>query len=221
MKERIKKVLYIPTFGEEVGNAVSHGVMTVLMLVALPFSAVWAYTHNPAQPILASAGVSVFVISLFSMFLCSTLYHAMHPESKHKAVFHILDHIMIYFAIAGSYTPVALCVIGGWQGVLIVVIQWVMVLFGVFYKSLSKRSIPSISLTIYLIMGWMIVIFFPLFWQQASTPLLALIGAGGIFYTLGAVFYAKKGFRYHHLVWHLLINLAVICHFVGIVFFLN
>jgi hemolysin III len=70
-------------------------------------------------------------------------------------------------------------------------------------------------------MGWMIVIFFPLFWKQASTPLLALIAAGGIFYTLGAIFYAKKGFRYHHLVWHLLINLAVICHFVGIVFFLN
>ena len=220
MKEKIKKVLYIPTFGEEVANSVSHGVMTVLMLFALPFSAVWAYLHNPSYPALASAGVSVFVISIFLMFLCSTLYHSMQPESKHKAVFHILDHIMIYFAIAGSYTPVALCVIGGWQGVLIVAIQWIMVLFGIFYKSLSKRSIPSISLTIYLIMGWMIVIFFPLFWRQASTPLLALIGAGGIFYTLGAIFYAKKGFRYHHLVWHLLINLAVICHFVGIVFFL-
>ena len=70
-------------------------------------------------------------------------------------------------------------------------------------------------------MGWMIVIFFPLFWNNASTPLLALIAAGGIFYTIGAWFYAKKGFRYHHLVWHLLINLAVVCHFVGIVFFLN
>lgn len=221
MKNKIKNLIYIPTFGEEVANSVSHGVMTVLMLVALPFSAVWAFLHNPSQPALASAGVSVFVISIFLMFLCSTLYHAMQPESKHKAVFHILDHIMIYFAIAGSYTPVALCVIGGRQGVLIVVIQWVMVLFGIFYKSLAKRSIPSISLTIYLIMGWMIVIFFPLFWKQASTPLLALIGAGGIFYTLGAIFYAKKGFRYHHLVWHLLINLAVICHFVGIVFFLN
>ena len=221
MKEKIKKIIYIPTFGEEVANSVSHGVMTVLMLVALPFSAVWAYLHNDSNPVLASVGVSVFVISIFLMFLCSTLYHAMQPESKHKAVFHILDHIMIYLAIAGSYTPVALCVIGGWQGVLIVVIQWVMVLFGIFYKSLAKRSIPSISLTIYLIMGWMIVIFFPLFWKQASTPLLALIGAGGIFYTLGAIFYAKKGFRYHHLVWHLLINLAVICHFVGIVFYLN
>ena len=219
MKNKIKK-FYIPTFGEEVANSVSHGAMSVLALLALPFSAVWAYLHNPAAPIMASAGVSVFVVSLFLMFLCSTLYHAMLPESKHKAVFHILDHIMIYLAIAGSYTPIALCVIGGWQGSLIVAIQWVMVLFGIFYKSLSKRSIPSISLTIYLIMGWMIVIFFPLFWQQASTPLLALIGAGGIFYTLGAIFYAKKGFRYHHLVWHLLINLAVICHFVGIVFFL-
>ena len=221
MKEKLKKIIYIPTFGEEVANTISHGVMTVLMLLALPFSAVWAYTHNATNPMLASVGVSVFVISIFLMFLCSTLYHSMQPESKHKAVFHILDHIMIYFAIAGSYTPISLCVIGGWQGVLIVVIQWVMVLFGIFYKSLSKRSIPSISLTIYLIMGWMIVIFFPLFWREASTPLLALIGAGGICYTIGAAFYAKKGFRYHHLVWHLLINLAVVCHFVGIVFFLN
>ncbi len=220
MKTAIKKMIYVPTLGEEVANAVSHGVMTVLMLLALPFSAVWAYLHAVERPALFSAGVSVFVISIFLMFLCSTLYHAMQPESKHKAVFHILDHIMIYFAIAGSYTPVALCVIGGWQGVLIVVIQWLMVLFGIFYKSLAKRSIPSISLTIYLIMGWMIVIFFPLFWRSASTPLLSLIGAGGIFYTLGAWFYAKKGFRYHHLVWHLLINLAVVCHFIGIVFFL-
>ena len=220
MKNAIKKLIYIPTFGEEVANAVSHGVMAILALFALPFSAVWAYTHEPLHPILASVGVSVFVLSIFLMLLCSTLYHTMLPESKHKAVFHILDHIMIYFAIAGSYTPVALCVIGGWQGVLIVVVQWLMVLFGIFYKSLAKRSIPSISLTIYLIMGWMIVIFFPLFWREASTPLLALIGAGGEFYTIGAIFYAKKGFRYHHLVWHLLINLALVCHFVGIVFFL-
>ena len=220
MRDKVSKILYIPSFGEEVANAVSHGVMTVLMLLALPFSAVWAFAHGGDKATLNAVGVSVFVISIFLMFLCSTLYHAMQPESKHKAVFHILDHIMIYFAIAGSYTPIALSVIGGWQGVLIVVIQWLMVLFGIFYKSLSKRSIPSVSLTIYLIMGWLIVIFFPLFWNNASTPLLALISAGGIFYTIGAWFYAKKGFRYHHLVWHLLINLAVVCHFVGIVFFL-
>ena len=220
MKKKIAKILYVPTFGEEVANAVSHGVMAILMLLALPFASVWSYLHEPESPILASVGVSVFVVSIFLMFLASTLYHSMQSDSRHKAVFKILDHIMIYFAIAGSYTPIALVDIGGWQGMLIVVIQWVMVLFGIFYKSLAKRSIPSVSLTIYLIMGWMIVIFFPLFLKSASLPLLVLIATGGVFYTLGAIFYAKKGFRYHHLVWHLLINVAVICHFIAIVFYL-
>lgn len=214
-----KKEIYVPTVGEEVANAVSHGVMSLLTLLALPFAAVWAYVHD-SDGVLASASVSVFVISIFLMFLASTLYHSMNPLSKHKAVFHILDHIFIYVAIAGSYTPIALVVIGGWQGIFITVLQWAMVLFGIFYKSLSRKSIPAISLTIYLVMGWTIVFFLPLFVRRASVPLLVLIALGGLLYTLGAYFYAKKGFRYHHMVWHLLINLAVAAHFVGIVFYL-
>ena len=216
---RRKKALYVPTFGEEIANAVSHGVMTLATLAALPFAAVWAYVHD-AQGVLAAVSVSIFVISIFLMFLASTLYHSMDPSSRHKEVFHILDHIFIYVAIAGSYTPIALSVIGGWQGVVITVVQWAMVLFGIFYKSLSRRSIPAVSLTIYLVMGWTIVFFLPLFIRRASEPLLWLIAAGGVLYTVGAWFYARKGFRYHHLVWHLLINLAVVCHFAGIVFFL-
>lgn len=212
-----KKERYTPTVGEEVANAISHGVMSVAALAALPFAAVWAYAHGDAE---AAAAVSVFVISLFLMFLVSTLYHSMNPQSKHKEVFHILDHIFIYVAIAGSYTPIALTVIGGWQGIFITILQWAMVLFGVFYKSLSRRSIPAVSLTIYLVMGWTIVLFLPLFVRNASVPLLVLIAAGGVLYTLGAWFYARKGFRYHHMVWHLLIDLAAACHFAGIVFFL-
>ncbi len=214
-----KKPVYVPTLGEEVANAVSHGVMSLVTLLALPFAAVWAYTHDPDGP-LAAVSVSIFVISIFLMFLASTLYHSMNPSSRHKEVFHILDHIFIYVAIAGSYTPIALSVIGGWQGVLITVLQWAMVLFGIFYKSLSRRSIPAVSLTIYLVMGWTIVLVLPLFIRHASVPLLWLIAAGGVLYTLGAWFYARKGFRYHHMVWHLLINLAVVCHFIGIVFYL-
>ena len=214
-----KKAVYVPTVGEEIGNAVSHGVMSLLSLLALPFAAVWAYAHDPGG-VLASVSVSVFVISIFLMFLASTLYHSMNPQSKHKEVFHILDHIFIYVAIAGSYTPIALSVIGGWQGVFITVLQWAMVIFGVFYKSLSRKSIPAISLTIYLVMGWTIVFFLPLFISHASTPLVALIALGGVLYTLGAWFYARKGFRYPHMVWHLLIDLAVAAHFAGIVFYL-
>lgn len=214
-----KKEIYCPTVGEEVANSVSHGVMSLLALCALPFAAVWAYIHCGGE-MLAVVSVSVFVISIFLMFLCSTLYHSMNPASKHKAVFHILDHIFIYVAIAGSYTPIALWVIGGWQGVVITILQWMMVVFGIFYKSLSTRSIPAVSLTIYLVMGWTIVFFLPLFVRNASTPLLTLIALGGVFYTAGAWVYARKGFRYHHLVWHLMINLAVVCHFTAIVFYL-
>ena len=214
-----KKGIYLPTTGEEVANAVTHGVMSLATLLLLPFAAVWAYVHDP-DGVLASVSVSVFVISIFLMFLASTLYHSMNPQSRHKEVFHILDHIFIYVAIAGSYTPIALSVIGGWQGVLITILQWMMVLFGVFYKSLSRRSIPAVSLTIYLVMGWTIVFFLPMFIRHATPQLLWLIAAGGVLYTLGAWFYARKGFRYHHMVWHLLINLAVACHFIGIVFYL-
>ena len=86
-----KKAVYVPTVGEEIGNAVSHGVMSLLSLLALPFAAVWAYAHDPGG-VLASVSVSVFVISIFLMFLASTLYHSMNPQSKHKEVFHILGH---------------------------------------------------------------------------------------------------------------------------------
>lgn len=208
---------YIPTIGEEVGNSISHGVMSLITLCLIPFSAVWAFISGG---VLASVSVSVFAISIFLMFLCSTLYHSMSPNSRHKEVFHILDHICIYVAIAGTYTPVALCVIGGWQGIFITILQWAMVIFGIFYKSLSRRSIPALSLTIYLVMGWTIVFFAPLLLRHASVPLMVYIAIGGVFYTVGAYFYAKKGFRYHHLVWHLLINLAMVSHYIAITFYL-
>lgn len=214
-----KKEIYVPTCGEELANTLSHAGMALLALAALPFAAVWAYVHD-AQPFVAAASVSIFVVSIFLMLLTSTLYHAMPPQSKPKAVFRLLDHIFIYVAIAGSYTPIALTVIGGWQGVAITVLQWSMVLFGIFYKSCARRSIPAVSLTIYLVMGWTLVFFLPLFLRHASTPLVVWIALGGVFYTLGAWVYARKGFRYHHLVWHLLIDLAVVSHFIGIVFFL-
>ena len=211
--------IYIPTFGEEVGNSISHGVMSILMLLAMPFAAVRVYEHSGGD-VLMTFGVSIFCISIFLMFLISTLYHSMLHDTRHKEVFHILDHIFIYVAIAGSYTPIALDIIGGWQGIVIFVVQWVAVIFGIFYKSLSRKSIPALSLSIYLVMGWTIVFFFPIFLRHSSAIFISLIGLGGVFYTIGAVFYAMKGFKYHHLVWHLLINLAAASHFVAIVFFL-
>ena len=150
-KEEKVRLPYVPTYGEEVANTVSHAVMLPLTLCLLPFAAVWTYLHD-ARPVLASVSVSVCVISIFLMLLASTLYHSMRPDSKHKAVFHKLDHIFIFVAIAGTYTPVALLVIGGWQGVFVTVLQWTAVLLGILYKTLARRSIPALSLTIYLVL---------------------------------------------------------------------
>lgn len=213
MKPKKEANIYIPTYGEEVANSISHGVMALIFVLLLPFAAVCAYINGG---VMDSTTVAIYLISIIMMLLVSTLYHSMPPGSRHKEVLHVLDHICIYFAIAGTYTPIALTVIGGWQGWLIFSIEWLMVIFGIFYKSLSRRSIPAISLTIYLTMGWMVVIFAPQLIRNASCELLTFIALGGVFYTIGAWFYARKAFRYHHLVWHLLINLAVISHFVAI-----
>lgn len=208
---------YEYSFGEEIANATSHGPMAALALLALPYAAVKSYVKGGT---LDSIGVSIFVISVFLMLLGSTLYHSMSEGTLHKQVFKILDHIFIYVAIAGTYTPIALSIIGGWQGILIAVIQWGMVLFGILYKSIAKKSIPKVSLTIYLVMGWTIIFFLPIFLTRSPVLLSVFITLGGIFYSVGAYFYAKKGFKYHHMVWHFFVNLGALSHFIGIVFFL-
>ncbi|MCX7747577.1 MAG: hemolysin III family protein [Clostridia bacterium] len=212
---KIKKINL--TFGEELANTITHGVSSLIVLFALPFASITAYTHGTITDVI---GVTIFCISIFLMFLMSTLYHAMQPDTKHKSVMHILDHIFIYVAIAGSYTPIAISIIGGWQSLVILLIQWIMVLCGILYKSISRRSMPKVSLVIYLVMGWTLIIFMPLFIKKANPLLFWLILAGGMFYSIGAIFYARKGFKYFHMVWHIFVFLGALTHFIGICFFM-
>lgn len=205
------------TFGEEIGNAVSHGIMAFIALGAIAPVAIHAYLRHGT---LAAVGTSIFICSLFLMFLFSTLYHSMATDTRHKQVMQILDHIFIYVAIAGTYTPIALSVIGGWLGVVIVSLQWTMVLFGILYKSLVRRKIPKVSLTIYLVMGWSALFVAPMFLRNASLGLQILVLGGGVFYSAGAYFYAKKERRFFHMVWHLFVSSGALCHFLGILLFL-
>ena len=205
------------TLGEEVGNAVSHGAMALVTLGGIAPTAISAYTRSGT---LAAVGTSIFICSLFLMFLSSALYHSMGVDTRHKQIMQILDHIFIYVAIAGTYTPIALSVIGGWQGVLVAALQWAMVLFGILYKSIAKRRIPKVSLTIYLVMGWSILFVAPMFIRNASLGFQLLLLGGGVFYSAGTYFYAKKEKPFFHMVWHLFVNLGAICHFLGILLFL-
>ena len=206
------------TLGEEVANSITHGVMAFVSFALIAPTAIHAYLVGG---VLDAVGTTIFASSIFLMFMTSTLYHIMSYDTKHKTIFQILDHIFIYIAIAGTYTPIALSVVGGWQGIVIASLQWSMVLFGILYKSLARNSIPKISLTIYLVMGWTILIFLPIFIIQANIILVILIGSGGVMYSAGVLFYSKKHLKYHHMLWHFFVNVGVAAHYVGLVFFLK
>lgn len=214
-KNSIKNMVQL-SFKEEVGNVITHGIMTVIFLFLIPFSAVYAYINGG---LLLSVGTSVFVICIFLMFLISTLYHSMEYDTAHKVVFRILDHVLIYFAIAGSYTPIALSLIGGWKGYAILIIQWSCVLFGILYKAVAKKEYPKLTLSIYLIMGWVAVLLMPTLIRNAQPMFIFLIILGGVLYSVGAYFYTRKK-KWAHMIWHIFINAASVSHFIAIVFFL-
>lgn len=206
------------SFGEEIGNSVTHGVMSLFLLFFLPYASVRGYLQGGT---ILAVGFSVFIISLFFMFLASTLYHAMAFNTKHKFVFRILDHIGIYFAIAGTYTPICMYVIGGYLGYGMLAVQWLMVLFGVLYKCIARKSIPKITVTIYLVMGWTAVILLPQLLQNTSWLFVGLIALGGILYSIGTYFYMQKDKPYFHMIWHFFINFASIAHFIAIIYFIK
>lgn len=206
------------SFKEEVGNSVTHAIMAFILLFSLPVASIYGYTKGGY---LLGIGYGIFIISLFMMFMSSALYHAMAYDSKHKYVFRILDHIFIYVAIAGSYTPICLYVIGGKFGYTILVIQWLMVLFGILYKSIAQKSIPKISVSIYLAMGWAGVIAIPAIYKSTSLVFIGLIALGGVLYSIGAWFYMQKDKPYFHMIWHLFINGASLAHLIAIIFYIK
>lgn len=206
------------SFGEEIGNSVSHGVMAVLCLIFLPIVSVYGYVKHG---LLMSVGYSIYVICIFLMFLMSTLYHTMKFETSQKLIFRILDHSGIYLAIAGSFTPICLKILNGFFLYLILISQWGMVIIGIIIKSLFTKKKPKGSSLIYLIMGWSAVFLIPKLLETQSIVFFILIILGGISYSVGAIFYNKKEKGWFHFVWHLFVNVAAILHFIAIIFLLK
>ena len=122
--------------------------------------------------------------------------------SAAKDVLHIFDHICIYLAIAGSYTPAVIAIMDGWMKIGLLVFQWGMVIIGIFYKIFAKRKNSKLSLAIYLCMGWSVIILLPQLIQRASLPFLLYVAAGGIAYSVGVIFYVSERIPYSHAIWH-------------------
>jgi hemolysin III len=198
------------TLGEEIANAISHGLGFLLAVASLPILVWQAAQQGTARNVV---GASVFAGTMILLYLVSALYHAV-PESRAKLWLNRLDHAAIYVFIAGSYTPFALGVLhGGWGWALFAVV-WATAAFGVTVKLLNRLKHPLVSTGLYLAMGWLVVAAAgPLMDRMPAAGLWWLV-AGGLSYTLGAgVFLLDNRVRYAHFVWHLFVMGGSVCHF--------
>ncbi len=223
-KKRQKlKEMVLPDYtkGEEVFNMTSHivgGAWGVAYLTLCVIMA--AIRHNP-MGVVSSAIYGATVIILFTM---SSIYHGLKPSTG-KKVLQIIDHCSIYFMIAGTYTPIALSAIRqenlaiGW---VVFGIIWAMTAFAVTFTAIDLNKYKKLSMICYLGMGWCIVGFWKITYQAIGFYGAIFLIAGGLLYTIGAVLYAlgkKKKIRYMHSVFHLFVNLASLCHFFCILFY--
>ena len=214
-----KKEAYVPTVGEEIGNAVSHGVMSLLSLAALPFAAVWAYAHDP-DGVLASVSVSVFVISIFLMFLASTLYHAI-PHQRAKMWLKKFDHCAIYLLIAGTYTPFLLVGLDSPLARGLMIVIWSLALLGILFKLTIAHRFKILSLVTYLAMGWLSLVVIYEMAVKLAAGSVTLLAVGGVVYSLGVIFYVCKRIPYNHAIWHGFVLGGSVCHFLAIYLYIG
>ncbi|WP_191859837.1 PAQR family membrane homeostasis protein TrhA [Hanstruepera ponticola] len=193
---------------EENLNAWSHGIGALLGILALVLLVV--YNTNITDWSLFS--VIVYGISIVLLFTASTLYHAIKRE-KHKHYFRILDHISIYLLIAGTYTPVTLIALENSHGWPMFWVVWGIAAFGLILKIFFTGKFEFLSVLLYLAMGWLVVFDFTYLSESIGPNGVLLLFAGGLFYTLGIVFYAIERIPYNHVIWHLFVLGGAISHF--------
>ncbi|MGZ8455331.1 MAG: PAQR family membrane homeostasis protein TrhA [Gemmatirosa sp.] len=201
------------TRAEEVANAITHGAGLVASIIAVP---VLLGRTIPRTDTPLDVGIVVFGVTLFLMYLTSTLYHAVpHPRAKH--LLRTLDHSAIYLLIAGTYTPFLLGALRGAWGWTLLVVIWLLAALGVVAKWTIGFRFPRLSTAVYLAMGWQIVVATVPLVRTMSASGLAWLAAGGLCYTGGVVFHATDHrLRYGHAVWHIFVAAGSTCHFFAV-----
>lgn len=202
--------------GEEIANAITHGIGVFLSIAALVILIVKAVSHAPADEITYYVvSFCVFGFSMIFLYLMSTLYHSL-LKTRAYPVFERLDHSAIYVLIAGTYTAYCLTALRGSVGWWLFGTIWVLAAIGISLYAVFGSKLRIVSLFTYIAMGWIIVF--------AANPLKAVISnnswtlliAGGVVYTGGAAVYALKKIKWTHPIWHLFVLGGTTLHFFSI-----
>ncbi len=207
---------HVYTRREEVANAITHGIGTVLSIVALVLLIVFSSLKGTPWHIVS---FTIYGASMLILYLNSTLVHSFR-DGKVKDLFEIFDHSSIYLYIAGSYTPFMLVAIRGPLGWSLFGIVWGFAILGCFFKAYFVKRFLFMSTIFYILMGWMIVIAWVPLTAAIPSGGIMLLALGGIMFTLGTVFYVWRGFPYHHAIWHLFVLAGSILHFFSVFLYL-
>jgi hemolysin III len=200
------------SLGEEIANSVSHGVGLLLALAGFAVLVVATLQRGVVSEIV---GATVFATTMVLLYSTSMLFHAFR-QSRAKRVFQVLDHSAIYLLIAGTYTPFTLGVLHGGWGWILFGLVWSMAAAGILMKAIGGIRYNTASTLVYIAMGWLVVIAADTVWTLVPKWGIFWLFAGGIAYTLGAVFFLAERIRFFHFVWHLFVIAGTACHFIAV-----
>ncbi|MGF1606921.1 MAG: hemolysin III family protein [Rhodothalassiaceae bacterium] len=208
------------TLAEEVWHIATHGAGALFGIVALVLMLIKAVRADDAAMI---AAVSVYGASIILVFAASTLYHSTFAV-PFRRVFELIDHLAIYIKIAGTYTPFALLVLPVSFGMPLLWVIWALAVAGIGLKLgafllRKENKLAGWSLGFYLAMGWTVLFVAGRLFDLMPGAAFAWMVAGGICYTLGALVYGLKLFRYSHTVWHFFVLAGSVCHFITVYVF--
>ena len=193
---------------EELWNTISHGLGILLGIAGLVLLLVFDSEKTPYS----TFSILMYAISVIVLYSASTLYHAI-THIKWKPILRKLDHISIYFLIAGTYTPVALISLEQGSGWILFWTVWIIAAIGTFLKIFFTGKFEIISLLLYLVMGWLILFDISSVVETQSTLGLTLLSLGGAFYTVGILFYVVQKIPFNHAIWHMFVLAGSVFHF--------
>ena len=206
----VKKESY--TLKQEVVHSMIHAFGILFGIISIPILTVLASKNANVPGII---GASIFGFSFLMVFSFSTLYHGVQQPQVKRAL-EILDHISIYFLIAGTYTPFLLIYLQNSFGITLLSVLWGLTVLGVFFKIFFTGRFDIISVIIYLLMGWIFFVGGKRFFTAMPADVLIFIIIGGVLYSIGIIFYLWKGYGWHHAVWHFFVLVAAVCHYVAV-----
>ncbi len=209
------KIVRVYSVKEEIWHALVHGVGIALSIAGLVILVCLSCLYGNVWSIVSSA---IFGTTLVLMYTASTIYHSVRSDKKKKC-FKKLDHIAIYYLIAGTYTPFLLVLMRGPLGWTLFGVVWALAVLGTILKLYSSANGTKIwSIGLYLAMGWLILCATHQVWTAIPKIGLIYLILGGLFYTLGIIFYVWKSKAYTHVVWHLFVLLGSIMHFFAVLY---